>query len=191
MEEQPPPSSEVLKHSAKWPINLGIVIVIFGIFGILAGGGRIMMGMLYAQNIEAVEMETGGAQFEDFMAESQRVSFIQGTGSIILAVLLLIGGVLLAKTSRISSIYLQTWSYLKIIAGGGLSYLTFQLTRKMMSQAMVETAGDAPVNSAPDSMITLVTSVQYVIGLAWIAALPIFLLIWFNRDKIRSQTEAW
>ena len=97
---------------------------------------------------------------------------------------------MLLKRKPTASPVLKIWSVAKIIAGCYLTFANMSVSKLQMS---IMTNSDVLGNEA--EMITQFTSIGVIVGavfgLLWLAALPVFLLIWLNRARIREDIRSW
>jgi hypothetical protein len=171
-----------------WHTVLGIFAIVFGAGGVLQG----LWGML-----TPVLMSF----FEDFVPEDQHnpIAFMDEMGvfmvaisSIIflLAVLLLVAGIFLVRRSRIAVPLCVLWAALKMCAVVANTVFTY-----FMQQAQFDAmANDPNMQQAPAVMGGIMQGVAIgtaVLTLLWGWAMPVFVLIWFRRRKIREQIAGW
>ena len=135
-------------------------------------------------------MEKLDAYMEKMTSLSMMSAVILGT----LALLLLIGGILLLKQKKIAPTLLMVWAALKMVAGGFLNYKNYLLMQDQFA-ILSPTAGVEGLGAAEAEAISNITSISAMIGLIvgtlWLMAFPIFLLIWFNRRKIKEEIRGW
>lgn len=197
MSTPPPPLSK--PSTAAWPKTIGIIAIIFGVGGLAQGAFAPLSLILTRQQMQTFAGQgVEQARIDEYMAKLSSVSYLSLAGFIILALLLLAGGILLLKQRRIASPVLQTWAILKIIAGGFILFRTTSLTRLQMEIIMAPSLNSASKGTAGGAeleMVNQITSYATWIGLGfgflWLAILPVFFIIWFNRRKVTDQMAAW
>ncbi len=190
--ESPPPfqGNNLQAPGSKWPTTLGIVSIIFGIGGILQGGMAPFSAAI-AKNSMTVFVDKGAdqAQVDDFLIKLQSNAYLSGGIYLVLGLILLVGGIMLLKRKPASAVVLQTWAVLKILGGGFVIFKSMAI-QKMQMQIMFSASGGSEAE-----MIGNITKYAMWFGLAfgflWLIALPVFLLIWFNRDTTRAHMSEW
>lgn len=193
MESQSPPpiqSGDIQLPGSKWPKLLGIISIIFGVGGILQSIAAPFTAALTRSSMQAfVEQGADQARVDDYLTKLQSNAYLGGGIYLVLGVILLVGGIMLLKRKPMSSLVLQAWAVLKILGGGFMIFKSMAIQKTQMDIMFSATAG----NEA--EMIGNITKYAVWFGLAfgfiWLAALPIFFLIWFNREKIKTQMSEW
>lgn len=178
---------------AKWPKILGIILVIFGVLGIGQGLLAPLSPFLTKAQMQAfVDMGADQEKVDDYLSQLTAQSYLGGVVYGILGVLLLAGGIFMIKRRKICSPLLQTWAILKILGGGFVLFRQMSLTELQMSIMMVDT-GSAKGQDAEmmESIFSYSMKIGMVFGILFLAALPIFVIIWLNRSKIRRQMAEW
>lgn len=182
-----------------WPIAIGIVCVIFGALG--SFGGCVMMSVNIFVNkllamLEGVSGNTPGLDVQvaqiRTLAQYQMVGIVLAAVSLVLAVLLLVSGFGLLKRRPWSVRSAVTWAVLKLVYSLPSTAYAFMINRAQFP-AMEEAAANSP-NAPPAGLYSLMGSMSatnVIIGMAWAWALPIFLLVWFYRRKIKEETRTW
>ena len=193
MESQSPPpiqGGNVQPPGSKWPTSLGIVAIIFGIGGILQAVIAPFSAAMTKGSMQVfVEQGADQAKVDDLLVKLQSNSYLSGGLYLVLGVLLLIGGIMLLKRKPVSSVTLQAWAVLKILGGGFMIFKSMALQKSHMEIMFTATGGSEA------EMIGNITQYAMWFGLAfgflWLIALPVFILIWFNREKIKTQMSNW
>ena len=105
-----------------------------------------------------------------------------------LAILLLLGGIRLTKRKRSSIRLLKFWAVMKMpvvvivtIAGILMQELQFEIMSQSPSLTSMPFGG-----GFFDFMV-----VVGLVGLGWGWALPVFLIIWLSRGKIKNEVAGW
>ncbi len=193
MESQSPPpiqGGNIQAPGSKWPTTLGIISLIFGIGGIGQAVIAPFSAAMTRSSMQAfVEQGADQAEVDDFLATLQANSYLNGGVVLVLGVILLVGGIMLLKRKPASSVVLQAWAVLKILGGGFIIFKSMAVQKTQMAIMFSATAGSEA------EMIGNITRYAMWFGLAfgllWLIALPVFLLIWFNRDTIKTQMSEW
>jgi len=108
--------------------------------------------------------------------------------SIGLSLLLIAGGVGLLKRRLWSVRLCRTWAYIFLVFSA-ISLVVQIGTMKTQFAAISRQQGSAP--GAFEGMMWFSIGFGLCAGLVWSLALPIFLLIWFSRDKIKAEVATW
>ena len=107
---------------------------------------------------------------------------------------------MLLNRKHFSVMILMGWSLVKMLFVLGIFFLSFKMQREMLplvldqQKKVMEKAGGAGSEQMIDivSGATEVLSIAMLfVGLAWVMVLPIFMLIWFIRPKIRKEVAGW
>lgn len=193
MESQSPPpiqGGNIHAPGSKWPTTLGIISIIFGVGGILQGGIAFFSAAMTKGSMQVfVDQGADQAEVDAFLIKLQASGYLNGSIAIILAVILLVGGIMLLKRNTASPPVLQAWSVLKILGGGFIIFKSMAI-QKMQMEIMFSGNGGGEAE-----MIS--NFAQYALWFAlafnflWVIALPIFFLIWFNRDKVKTHMSEW
>lgn len=195
----PPPPPSAKPPGSVWPVTLGVISLIFGIGGLLQGLLSPLSLFLTRQQMQTfVDQGAEQAKVDEYLAKLTQMSYVTLAVYGVLALLLIAGGILLLKRKRLSSPLLQTWAVLKILGGGFLMFRMVALTRLQMSILMeptMKTASKGTAGAADMEMFREITGWATWIGMGfgflWLAILPVFFIIWFNRRKVVDQIKAW
>ncbi len=196
MQATPPPLSSVPESAtpgSKWTKIIGIIAIIFGTGGLFQGlFTPVTLLMVKRQMLSFVEMGVEQSRIDEYLSKLAQVSYTGAAAYSILGILLLTGGILILRHHRAGAHLLQVWACLKIIVGGLLIYKISSLTRMQMDLMF---SSEALGGGKEAETVGTITSFAVWIGLAfgfvWLCVLPVFLLIWFNRTKIREQISNW
>ncbi len=172
-----------------WPTAIGVIAIVFGAGGILAA----VFGILWMVVILPKLLESG-PQEQAAMLEVSREHFgllvTQNLVGLVLAAILLTGGIGLAKRCIWGVKTCRVWAMLKIVLvlfGVGLGYVIQQKVFEAMSPQA--SGGTNPAFNAGYSVGFKLGSVCF--GLVWGIALPVFMLIWFSRARIKAEINGW
>ncbi len=195
MESQSPPPIQggtVQAPGSKWPTTLGIISIIFGIGGLLQAGIAPFSAAMTKGSMEPfVEQGADQAQVDDFLAQLEANAYLGGGVALVLGVILLVGGIMVLKRKTASSLVLKAWAVLKILGGGFIMFKSMAV-QKMQMEIMFSAGG---IGGAETEMTADITKYALWFGMAfgflWLVALPIFLLVWFNREKVKTQMSEW
>ena len=188
-----------------WPTVIGIITIIVGVVGIVQYGlcAPIGLGMVGAlggvferlgQSQPGTGMELQAAQF-DAMAVYLVPNFVVTCTAAILAIMLLVGGIGLVRRRTWSPRTLVLWGILRIFQAAPYAMVGY-LANTAMFQAMEDAAVSGP--PGPGQMFPGFFAIMHALGMAgmvvqllWFWALPVFVLIWFSRPKIRREVSTW
>jgi len=165
-----------------WPTTIGIIAIVFGALGSLSNAmsGVGMLAMSWATAMPGA----GGAAVKSMLAYRPWMMANAAAGAA-LALVLLIGGIGMSSRYRWSIPLLRIWALLKLLlvpAGAALSYIMGQAQLQAIQQ-------DPTLASSPGAslgMMGAASSVGIVLSLAWGWALPIFMLVWLSRRRVRA-----
>jgi hypothetical protein len=167
----------------KWPTVIGIIAIVFGVIGALFGFcgifGALMPGAFQAfQPQEAMEV-------------TQKWAIWSGVNSLVsaaVAVLLLIAGIRLMKRHPGAPGLCRTWAVIKMVVALAVITIGWFVQQDMMASMSQARNIAQPM---PDEMMRVMMFVGLVFSLLWAWALPVFMLIWFSRPKIKSEVTTW
>lgn len=197
MEISPPPLAK--PPAAVWPKSIGIVAIVFGIGGLFQAIMAPFSLLLVKPQMQAIVKQGGEqARVDEYLSRLTAHSYLSLAIYAILGLTLLTGGILLIKQRKIASPLLQTWSILKILAGGFVIFRSVSLSTLQMQLLMepaMATASKGRGGGGEMETINQFTTYAMWAGLGfgfiWLAILPVFLIIWFNRRKVIDQVQTW
>ncbi len=188
-----PALQQHLRRPSQWPTVIGVLAIIFGAFEVLGGCGGIVLPWFISAMVEALpeEQPLGMAA----MVEWGRWMVAGSLAGLGLGVLLLVGGVRLMQRRPRGRTLCLTWAALRmpvVVFGLVVGYL-MQQDHLVAMQEMF--ASDPSVPAAMSAMFGRFMQAGVlagsVIGLLWGWALPVFMLIWFSRGKIKTEVASW
>jgi len=179
------------KTKSTWPMVVGVIAIVLGGFGALANGiGTITVFLTDVITDLMQQAPSAQSQMEAFRATEPFKYWSAGAScfATILSIVLLVAGILLIKRrASVARLYV-IWSVLRIISvivGTSIGYISLQHQFEAM-------ANDPNASSPPMAGLAEDFAIAEVfIGSLWGWALPIFLLIWFSRSKIKSEVAEW
>lgn len=194
----PPPIDpvQIPGRPVKWPKILGIIALVLGILGILQCALS-PLSLLFVDNQMEFARQTGGNDevIAEYMAQLKSVALSSSIAIGVVAIILLVGGILLLRKRPSAPLVLQIWSVLKILVGGYFSFRSLSLTRLQMEMMMGQSGTGGMTGGREMEMIQRVTDYAVyggmIFGLLWIAALPVFFLIWFAREPVKEEVSTW
>jgi hypothetical protein len=182
---------------SKWPTVIGVIAIVFGVFGALGGVwgalSPLFIDMVFGSTATPLPPQAA-AQLEiqrEWAGWTVGLSIAGG----LLAVLLLIAGIGLTMRRAWCAGTARTWAWLKIAFAFVNTYVAYRVATETMPLALKAAGGTATAPALPPAAVAAFTDVVAVIsvvfGLAWGLALPVFVLIWFGRSKIRAEMSTW
>ena len=189
----PPTDAAISPKPSSWPMVIGIIAIILGSLATLGGciglGSSAMFGLFAsAMPEEQKEMMDATKAFAPLMMISAGLTMP-------VAIVLLIGGIGLTKRSPRSPKTCRIWAGLKMLLVVYTSIVTFLSSQAQMEamQRMLEedpnTAG--AMSGFFGTLMAIIGPVILVFAIVWGWALPIFMLIWFSRRKIKAEVAQW
>jgi hypothetical protein len=181
----PPTEPVPIRRAAlgsSWPGVIGTISIVFGAMAML-GGVATLFGPLLMSWIRNI----GGAETAGAFAAMDKWewwTYLSGALGFGVAAVLLAGGIGLVRRRPRSRGVLLTWAAMKLVLGGVASVMGAFIQWDIQS-------ANAQSASVPPGMVWGMVVVSLVIGFAWLAALPIFMLIWLTRPKIKAEIRSW
>lgn len=182
----PPPKS-------KWPTIIGIIALVFGILGLLGALTALANPFLIGTQMEnAVQQGISDREAVDaYMADFRKLQWFVIPIGFTLGLILTLGGVLLLKRKPSAPLLLKVWSVLKVGGGGFLLFKGAALSRDQLDLLVGGNAAGTSQAEMAGEIASVVSKVVFVCQAAWLIALPLFLLIWFSRAKIKEAVANW
>lgn len=180
-------------HQSKWPTVIGIIAIVVGIGGVLTSCLNLASPFLMKKFVNRDTMTVPvSEQMRASMAVAKEwetwIAIINCAGLILGVVLLMAGIGMLSRRSYAAGL-VRTWAWLKTIqvaVSAVISYFVGQETMKFMSDEFGRQG-----QQVPGGFLNVVPVLGVLFVLAWGWALPIFMLIWFSRGRIKDETEQW
>lgn len=186
----PTDAGAIPPRRSTWPMVIGIIATILGSLAALGGCFGIGSSLFLDQFMSLVP-QGEDAEMTSAMQGLKPAMIISASLTMVVAIVLLIGGIGLLRRRAWGRRTCMTWAGLKmvlVVCNSVLSYI-FQ---QAQFQAMVEDpnmAGNMP--GFLPALMQAMGAVGLVFGLIWGWALPIFMLIWFSRRKIKAEVAQW
>jgi hypothetical protein len=184
-----------------WPKTLGIVCIVIGILGMLGNGLAVaftiltgpMMDFFAKQVAQSDPGQAAQMREVDFSLQSGGLfGQISAVASLLWALILVVSGVMLIRRSRNARFYCMTWASVKILLLGAGLAVGLLVTQPGWIAHLEELA---PTN---DFAAMQLRQAQGAIGpalgfimTAVFASLPLFVLLWCMRGRIRSEMRSW
>ena len=166
-------------RTSGWPTVLGTIAIVFGAFGVLGGVWAIVAPVFVEQ------MANLGLQQDVKMAAMRKWaswSRVSAVATIAAAMILLAGGIGLVKRAHWGVGVIQAWAVIRMavaVGSGVLAGMVQWETLAGMRQQGFPIAGET----------VMAFSVAFSVLWGW--ALPVFMLIWFGRRRIRDEVAGW
>ena len=180
------------QRPTNWPMVIGTIAIVFGSGGVLIGlwGTAAPLGMRFFE--WAMEQSQPSPIVDRQVAVMQAwlpwtmVSSLLATA---IAILVLLGGIRLTKRKRLSMRLLKFWAVVKIpvVVIGAIAEVFMQ---ERLFEIMSQSPGSTSMPFG-GGFLDLMMVIGLVFTLAWGWALPIFLLIWLSRGKIKNEVAGW
>ena len=178
---------------SSWPTVIGVIAIILGSLATLQGCMGLGWPALAALFTSALPEEQAGMM--DATTAFAPLMMISAGLTLAVAIVLLIGGIGLTKRSPRSPKTCRIWAGLKmllVVYSSIVGYLVQQAQMEAMQRMLEEdpnTAGAMP--GFFGTLMAIVGPVILVFAIVWGWALPIFMLIWFSRRKIKAEVAQW
>jgi len=174
---------------------VGIIAIVFGSLGVLGGAfgciGVFFLGS-FSQLLRSVP--TNGAQgAPDTAAIGRSLEAMQipglliSTAGLVIAILLLWGGILLARRRAEARKVLLAWAVLKALFSVAKLFFDIASTQSLLSSEAMSSAD----GSGMEQFVTVVAIASNMLTMVWALALPVFMFVWFRRGTIREEMGTW
>lgn len=140
-----------------------------------------------------LSQDTGGSMeaFEAYLAKWNWYFVLGGVLGLIIGVLLLVGGIGLLRLKKSSVRLMMGYAVATILYAGVLLYMS--LASSMVDEqmrAMLGIAEGESLDQYPEAKIGKISGmVSGIVSAIFSMVYPIFVIIWFTRQKIRSDVE--
>ncbi len=170
------------QRPANWPTVIGTIAIVFGCLGSLQG----VLGALspLTTSLFSPFMIKGQAEVIQQTAVWNVASSLVG---LVIAVLLLIGGIRITRKQLRAVLLLQCWAIAKILFA-----LVATVVGYRSAQLQLEVVQNDPnVANFGAGFFSVFGAIGMIIGALWLCALPVFILVWFSRNKIKCEVAGW
>lgn len=180
--------SAVLPESSRWPAVVGIIGIVFAALGLL--GGCLGTLTVFALDFMRDLMEQAGQDTStlDDMANNKALYGGMAIAALVLSILLLVAGVQILRRRRGAYGLTLTWALLKLLYVAGKVPVDYNAAIKQM-EAMKDQS--TPGASAVADMGPAIAIGSAAFNAVWGVALPIFMLIWLARPRVRREMSSW
>ncbi len=184
---------EIPHPPSAWPKVIGVITIIFGSLAILQGClGAV--STLFLGAFASVAPQEQEALFQA-MEDLKPWMIIGAVLTLALGILLLVAGIGLVRRRAWSPTACMVWAGIKMMFVVGNTILAdmaqqaqFEAMQEMMQQDPNMPAG---MPAMMGSFMQVFGVFAIVVGILWGWALPVFLLIWFSRSKIKAEVAGW
>jgi hypothetical protein len=172
---------------------IGVIAIILGSLATL--GGCMSLGSSAMFGLFASAMPQEQAEMMDATKAFMPLMMIAAGLTTPIAIVLLIGGIGLTKRSPWSPKTCRIWAGLKmliVVYGSIIGYLVQQAQMEAMQRMLEEDPNTAAaIPGFFGTFMAILGPLTLVLGIVWGWALPIFMLIWFSRRKIKAEIAQW
>lgn len=176
-----------------WPTPLGIVYIVFGVFG----GITALVGALTTQMSVGIIKSFPGAEATAVGMEKYSWEHLASqSAEAVCALLLLVCGIFVLLKRRRVVPMIVVWAILKILAGIGGALLAAAMQKIQMEATLATIAQqrpNAPQQSAAVMSVVSNATMGFTIFFTVLiaSALPVFSLIWFRLASVRATVAGW
>ena len=187
------PYTDPLRGPPKWAKVVGTIMITFGCLGLLGGLWSLLWTAVMPMFTASMPDPTGTmAQMND-MSGFMLLSSLVMTA---LAIMLLVAGIGIVKRRPWAPSATIVWSILKILYGIVSSVAGYLMQRGYMANlkndmAAQTTGQGQQVATSMMSAMEAIMPLFVLLQIAFVAALPVFLLWWLTRKKIRADIATW
>lgn len=184
-----------------WPMVLGVIAIVIGSLGILGHGCAGIVGQLmqpFFVNIARKSAQGNQSIFDAQMQITAKYLPFQIANIVVmtgLSVLLVIGGIGLAKRRAWSRGAFMTWAIIRIAYVVPASYIAYCMTTEMMQKMASAAASGAASGPAMPGGFGVFFQAMGVVGVIaggiMVCLMPLFALVWFNIPKFKHEMAGW
>jgi hypothetical protein len=185
----PPTARASAPHApsrSTWPIVLGVIAIVFGALGMLKG----IWGLLTPLFMDAMADMMPDESAAPFEVMEKWASYFAAmyTATILAAGVLLAAGIGLVKRLQWGVTAVWLWVFVRIVVAVGEAVLGSQAQHEQLT-AMAQQ--DPSLQGMGSDFASGMAALTLVVTLLWGCALPVFMLIWFLRKKIKAEVTGW
>lgn len=187
---EPGPVGNAAPSPSAWPTVLGVIAIVFGVLGTLGGAWGALVPLF--PRFLGPRAVTSSPAFESLHAMESWYPLTVALAllALALALLLLAGGVGLLRQRRWGVATCRAWAGLKIVLVAITTAVTFAMQQRVVLPAVqAQATATGPAPSGAIFTATLYAGAGF--SLMWGWALPVFVLIWFGRRRVREEVAAW
>ncbi len=167
-------------RKSSWPTVLGIIAIAYASIGLLGG----VCGVAFASLFAGGKFGPGAPMYPDWHVYwTIGMAVVHG----VFEVLLLVAGIKLMSRQAGSSRFCRRWA---------IGFLPLCLITVPINFAIERAAGwnaqtGGPAGGPPEAVMLVMFILVVVFTLLWSCALPVFMLIWFARPKVKAEVAEW
>lgn len=178
---------------SSWPMVIGVIAIICGSLATLQGCIGLGSSALFGLFASAMPEEQAGMM--DATESLTPLIMISGGLKMAIAIVLLIGGIGLTRRSTRGPKTCRIWAGLKmfiVVYSSIIGYLVQQAQMEAMQRMLEEDPNTAAaIPGFFGTFMAILGPLTLVLGIVWGWILPIFMLIWFSRRKIKAEIAQW
>jgi hypothetical protein len=174
---------------------LGLVAALFGLAGFLnnllsvASPFFMEWFMRRLPGELSAEAEEGVRAATEIMGAFRGWTIGFGLVSAVVSALLLVGGIMLLFRRAAAARLLRSWAIVRMVMVALGAIVSWRIQQYTFA-ALNETLG-AEMDQVPTGLIAVTTGVGMTFGIIFGWALPVIVLIWFARQKIKDEVDGW
>ncbi len=174
-----------------WPTVIGIIAIVLGAGGVLGGLWGILTPFVMGR-FKGLAAAGGPDIFAGITRWGPWLSVLSGVSALV-AGMLLLGGIGMAKRRGWSGRMLVAWAIAKVLFAIPMVIVTALMQRDQMSAAFSSMGKNStpPPPGLVGAMSSGIMVVTVVLSLAWYWAFPLFVLIWLARRPHRALMATW
>lgn len=187
---------DIPTQPSSWPTVLGVLLIVLASLGLMSN----VCGGIAAVFMPALMSQMGSTGQDDAVIKAQMdmaskyMAFNLANASIliVLGVILLIGGIGLLRRRRSAAGKVKLWAIGRMIWSLPAAYMTYLITAdtlKVMQQAAAD--NNQPMPAGVTVLFDALGPISAVVNLFMWCAVPVFVLIWFMRRRIKNEVAAW
>jgi hypothetical protein len=179
------PGARLRRRERTWSGVLGTIMIILGVLGMIGGLMNLSGGFWLEFSVTA----GGGTLTDELRAELVAIKPAMiglAVSSMVIAGLLLATGILTLRRRPLARPVAIVWSTLKILLAVVSTLIAFAIQDIQIRSGLG--------GGGPAAMMWITRTMMggsLILGALWTVALPVFLLIWFNRARIRAEITEW
>ncbi|MFW6058903.1 MAG: hypothetical protein ACODAQ_01900 [Phycisphaeraceae bacterium] len=174
------------RRPSRWPTVLGIISIVLGALGLLGLIWQMAMPFVMEPFLNSLG-PPGTAQTQELAVQRHPLMLASNVFQFVLAAILLAVGVLLIRRRALARRLGLTWAWLDIVAV--VLGLTINYVLQQAHWAEQQAAGSATPGMQNFEQVGLI--IGSLVGLVFGCALPVFMLIWLSRAKVKAEVVEW
>jgi hypothetical protein len=180
-----------------WPTAVGVILVVIGCAGLLMYGCGSMFTVFFPMLMDKAAQSGGqvNAVTKAQMEVLERYFVWNISNAVVLSLLgvgVLIAGIGILRRRRFGVTLSRVWAIMRIVWVIPATYFGYEIAIENF-EAMKRAAEDSgsPMPAGVASMMELFGPIGVAVGVVFTTAMPVFILIWFARGKIRKEVQQW